>query len=393
MDPKDQSRGGHHLKKREGIIPPKFADKFFRIDFESEPLPVLCLYPIPAGIVLDEVRLEVCGLEEHPRLIPWSSLSSLPRIRLDIPIICQLFNWYEDVQWEGIRLVDLIDHLRVDAPIDGYFAFYSRDGVYFETLSRDEARDPRVLLAFGLNGEPLPEQHGGPLRLVVPFLQGYKSVKWLGGIRVFRNDPVGVKRLLGQSPSGQLNDTWVQRLGVVVPSGKAGDPPPLGAQSSASAVLSPTKKDDRTHLPSAPRIDALLLPTESSGRDGIEWGSEKDTLCEIMVIVRPERRQATQKALEEGGFLSYSTYGVLGRGRQKGLKFKGEETSQAAIRFLPRQMFMFVVKESSVDEAVEIIKKANQSGKKGQFGDGKIFVLKMETAIRISTGETGEDAI
>ena len=36
--------------KREGIIPPKFADKFFRIDFESDPLPVLCLYPIPRSI-------------------------------------------------------------------------------------------------------------------------------------------------------------------------------------------------------------------------------------------------------------------------------------------------------------------------------------------------------
>ncbi|MHB1755946.1 MAG: molybdopterin-dependent oxidoreductase [Leptospirillum sp.] len=384
------------MKKREGIIPPKFADKFFRIDFESEPLPVLCLYPIPPVVTLDDVRLEVCGLEEHPRLIPWSSLSSLPRIKQDIPIICQLFNWYENVQWEGIRLVDLIDHLRVDAPIDGYFAFYSRDGVYFETLSRDEARDPRVLLAFGLNGEPLPEQHGGPLRLVVPFLQGYKSVKCLGGIRVFRNDPIGIKRLLGQSPSGQLNDAWVKRLGVVVPSGKAGDPPPLGAPASASGILSPAKKEDSpTHSLSAPRIDVLLLSGEPSGEEGVEveWRSEKDVLCEIMVIVRPERRQATQKALEEGGFLSYSTYGVLGRGRQKGLKFKGEETSEAAIRFLPRQMFMFVVKESSVNEAVEIIKKANQSGKKGQFGDGKIFVLKMETAIRISTGETGEDAI
>jgi nitrogen regulatory protein PII len=56
-------------------------------------------------------------------------------------------------------------------------------------------------------------------------------------------------------------------------------------------------------------------------------------------------------------------------------------------------MFMFVAKESAVNKAVEIIRKANQSGKTGQFGDGKIFVLKIENAIRISTGETGGDAI
>ncbi|MEW6325884.1 MAG: molybdopterin-dependent oxidoreductase, partial [Nitrospirota bacterium] len=178
--------------KREGINYPKFADKFFRIDFEAEPMPVLCLYPIPAPVALEELRLEVCGLEEQPRSIGWSALASIPRIRVNVPLICQLFNWSETVEWEGIRLVDLLDFLRVETHPDGYYAFYSRDGMFFETLSRDEARDPRVLLAYGLNGTPLPEPHGGPLRLVVPFLQGYKSVKWLGAIRAFRHDPLGI---------------------------------------------------------------------------------------------------------------------------------------------------------------------------------------------------------
>lgn len=120
----------------------------------------------------------------------------------------------------GIRLVDLLDSFKIDTHPDGYFAFYSRDRVFFEGLSRDEARDPRVLLAYGLNGSPLPEVHGGPLRLVVPFLQGYKSVKWVHTIHAFRHDPVGIKRLLAQSPTGQLNDKWRGQF-QIVPGGKS----------------------------------------------------------------------------------------------------------------------------------------------------------------------------
>lgn len=112
-----------------------------------------------------------------------------------------------------------------------------------------------------------------------------------------------------------------------------------------------------------------------------------------MAIVRPEHRQATQKALESAGFPAYSTYGVLGRGRQKGLGFKGEAAPDPVIRFLPRQMFMMVVHEAQVPKAVSVLTKSNQTGKSGQFGDGRIFVVRIGAALRISTGDTGGDAI
>ena len=109
--------------------------------------------------------------------------------------VCQIFNWSEEAWIEGVRLVDLLDAEEIDAPEDGFFAFYSADGLYFEGLPRAIARDPRTLLVFGLNFGPLPLEYGGPLRLWVPFLQGYKSVKWVETIRTFRKDPVGIKRL------------------------------------------------------------------------------------------------------------------------------------------------------------------------------------------------------
>jgi DMSO/TMAO reductase YedYZ molybdopterin-dependent catalytic subunit len=213
------------MANREGVKYPAFAAEFARIDFEADPLPVLCLFPLPELIPLEDATVGLCGLELQPKAVPWKDLATLPRVSLKAPLICQIFNWVETVEWEGIRLVDVLDAHGIETSPDGYYAVYSRDGHFFESFSRDEARDPRVLLAYGLNGRPLPEEHGGPLRLVVPFLQGYKSVKWVRSIRAFRTDTIGIKRLRGQSRTGRLNQAWKDRMGIVPPDGRAGDPP------------------------------------------------------------------------------------------------------------------------------------------------------------------------
>jgi hypothetical protein len=49
---------------------------------------------------------------------------------------------------------------------------------------------------------------------VVPFLQGYKSVKWVRSIRAFRHDPVGIKRLLAQSKTGYLGAKWLEEYAI-----------------------------------------------------------------------------------------------------------------------------------------------------------------------------------
>jgi DMSO/TMAO reductase YedYZ molybdopterin-dependent catalytic subunit len=144
---------------------------------------------------------------------------------MQAPFICQIFNWVEEVEWEGVRLADFLEHAGLETHPDGYIAVYSRDGMYFEGFSTDEVKDPRVLLATTLNKQPLSHEYGGPLRLVVPFLQGYKSVKWVGGIRATRHDPIGTKRLLGQSKTGRLGQAWVKRFVRIYPAkGRAGDP-------------------------------------------------------------------------------------------------------------------------------------------------------------------------
>ena len=379
------------MPQREGINYPKFADKFFRLDFEASPMPVLCLYPLPALVALEDLRIEVCALEKHPRTITWKALESLPRVKLKVPLICQIFNWSEGVEWEGIRLVDFLDFLKVETHPEGYYAIYSRDGVYFETISRDEARDPRVLLAYGLNGSPLPEAHGGPIRLVVPFLQGYKSVKWVGAIRAFRNDPVGIKRLLGQSPTGQLNEDWRERFNIVLPAGKAGDPPGLSpvALQTMNVALQTTAMPKVVQGTVSPLGDGIAKVTDTRA-------DEMGTLREIIAVLRPGRHLATRQALEAAGVVSYTVHSVLGRSRQRGLKFKSAsdpgQKEDVAIKFLPKKLFTIVVEESQVKAAMSAIIKANKTGK-GQYGDGKIFVLDTEQAIRVSTDERGASAL
>jgi|GEM_PF-683466 len=380
--------------KRDGIRPPKFADKFFRIDFESEPMPILSLYPVPPSLALDDVRLELAGLEQHPRLLSWAAFKDIPRVRLKIPLICQIFNWSETVEWEGIRVVDVLDYFKVETHPDGYYGFYSRDGLFFETLSRDEARDPRVLLATGLNGVPLPELHGGPLRLVVPFLQGYKSVKWVGKITAFRHDPCGIKRLLGQSPSGNLNEEWKKRYDITLPAGKIGDPPLSGAPAPAgtgSAVVDAAPSSAAAPMPPVEaKLAAGATPLTGPGSQ-----TEAAELVEIMAILRPGKRQATRQALETVGVVAYTALSVLGRSRQRGLKFKGEPDSgvkDVAIRFLPKHMMVVVVEAKQAKAAVKAIIKANATGK-GEPGDGRIFLMEMGQALRISTDERGKEAV
>jgi DMSO/TMAO reductase YedYZ molybdopterin-dependent catalytic subunit len=196
------------LAQREGIRPPKFADKFAMLDFEAEPMPAIALYPLPAPVNLTDLSLDLCGLDCKPRQLRWRDLCGIPEVSVVAPLICQIFNWSELVEWGGVRFMDVADRAGLELPEESYVSFHSRDSVYFEALPSAHARDPRVLLATTLNGTPLPEQNGGPLRLVVPFLQGYKSVKWLGAIRVTKHDPIGIKRLLGQSKTGHLGKAW-----------------------------------------------------------------------------------------------------------------------------------------------------------------------------------------
>ncbi len=109
----------------------------------------------------------------------------------------------------------------------------------------------------------------------------------------------------------------------------------------------------------------------------------------IEAIVKPFKLDEVKEALNEIGIQGITVSEVKGFGRQKGHTelYRGAEY---VVDFLPKIKVEIVVKEDLVAKVVETIV---ESAKTGRIGDGKVFVLNVEEAVRIRTGEKGEDAI
>jgi nitrogen regulatory protein P-II 1 len=109
----------------------------------------------------------------------------------------------------------------------------------------------------------------------------------------------------------------------------------------------------------------------------------------IEAIIRPERLQTVQDALDELGVSGLTVTEVMGCGRQKGYteQYRG---SRANISLLPKLKVESVVPNEVVDSAVDAIVGAAWTG---ETGDGRVFVYDVEKAIRIRTGERGEETV
>lgn len=109
----------------------------------------------------------------------------------------------------------------------------------------------------------------------------------------------------------------------------------------------------------------------------------------ITAIIKPFKLDDVRDALHEIGVSGVTVTEVKGFGRQKGHTelYRGAEY---VVDFLPKVKMEIAVSENTVEQAVETIVKAANTGK---IGDGKIFVSDLEQVIRIRTGETGQDAI
>jgi nitrogen regulatory protein P-II 1 len=109
----------------------------------------------------------------------------------------------------------------------------------------------------------------------------------------------------------------------------------------------------------------------------------------IEAIIRAERLQAVQDALDELGVSGLTVTEVMGCGRQKGYteQYRG---SRVNISLLPKLKVESVVSNDVVDKTVDAIVAAAYTG---ETGDGRVFVWEVEQAVRIRTGERGEDTV
>ena len=110
----------------------------------------------------------------------------------------------------------------------------------------------------------------------------------------------------------------------------------------------------------------------------------------IEAIIRPERLDQIKDALAEQGFLGLNIAHVTGRGAQKGIVHTGRGGESYTVDMLPKVKVEMVVHDNAAERVVQAIMKAAWTG---NIGDGKIFVLPVEDAVRVRTGERGDVAL
>lgn len=131
-----------------------------------------------------EYRLDVAGLVESPLELTVDALrNDLPQTQMTKDFQCVTGWRVDDVDWQGVRLSELLDRAGAD-PAATHVRFWSFDGLYTETLTIDQARRDDVIVAHKMLGDDVTREHGGPVRLYVAPMYGYKSIKWLNRIEV-----------------------------------------------------------------------------------------------------------------------------------------------------------------------------------------------------------------
>lgn len=169
------------------------SGRIFRVGSNHGALPGFVPYTVSGGypaISLDAYRLTVGGLAS-PRHYQLSDLTTLGEITRHINFQC-VTGWAVDgVEFKGVDLRQFLLHVGWNPKKHPWLTFYSGDGVYTESLSSVQIEQYRPLLAYKIDGEPLPRTQGYPLRLVVPGMYGYKSIKWLVRIDLVNQDSMG----------------------------------------------------------------------------------------------------------------------------------------------------------------------------------------------------------
>jgi nitrogen regulatory protein P-II 1 len=110
----------------------------------------------------------------------------------------------------------------------------------------------------------------------------------------------------------------------------------------------------------------------------------------IEAIIRPEKLNDVKDALESAGYVGLNIVHVTGRGSQKGIVHGGRGGETYTVDMLPKLKIEVVVKDADATSVVDLI--AN-SARTGNIGDGKIFVIPVEDAVRVRTGERGEAVV
>ena len=154
----------------------------------TEKWPVLHAGSVPE-VDVDTWRMRIFGLVEEEITIGYGQLSSMPTTDITTDIHCV-------TRWSrfdaGFRGVHWREHAKLCRPKpSAHFVIAHAEAGYTENVALGALEEENALVAYEADGEPLPAEHGGPVRLVVPSRYFWKSAKWLNGIELAPSDRPG----------------------------------------------------------------------------------------------------------------------------------------------------------------------------------------------------------
>lgn len=168
----------------------------------TEKFPVLTYGETPE-ISTNEWRLRVWGEVGEPRIFTWDDMMKMPQstIRADFHCVTRWSRFDDD--WTGILFRDFVKFIAL-TPAARFVMQYAY-GEYTTNLPLDVMMNEDVILAHTFNGQPLPREHGGPMRVFTPLRYAWKGAKWVNGFEFLKEDEPGFWEMNGYNTPA---DPW-----------------------------------------------------------------------------------------------------------------------------------------------------------------------------------------
>jgi len=192
------TRGFTGRRSRDPRLPPGQYDA-------GDTWPVLNVEVTP-HLDLATWTFRVEGLVERPTTWTWDEIRALPPSSYEGAIHC-VTTWSKfGMRFDGVSVDTLLEIAR-PRPEAAYVMAFSHTG-YTTNLPLADVTGGKAWITWSVNGEPLPAEHGGPVRMIVPHLYFWKSTKWVAGLRLMQYDEPGFWERNGYHDRG---DPWLEQ--------------------------------------------------------------------------------------------------------------------------------------------------------------------------------------
>jgi DMSO/TMAO reductase YedYZ molybdopterin-dependent catalytic subunit len=168
----------------------------------TQGFPVLDLGVQPE-IPLNEWTLTIDGLVENPTVLSWEQLHQLPQVE-DVSDFHCVTTWSKyDCRWGGVAFTSVYELVKPKS--EAKFVYFTSYDGYSTNVPLEACLDDDVLVATTFDGAPVPREHGGPARVIIPKLYAWKGAKFVRGIAFLAEDKLGFWEVRGYSNTG---DPW-----------------------------------------------------------------------------------------------------------------------------------------------------------------------------------------